>query len=323
MVPRSASSNLPRRIAAAPVNAPFSWPNSSLSISSVGIAAQLTLTNGPDAIGLSRWMCAASSSLPVPDSPDSSTATSERATCVRLLHRLLERGARADHLRRLADQLAKTLVLALQVGTLERVLHHQQHAIARQRLLEKIERAAARRVDGVADGAVAGDHHRGRRVVGLFQRSQHVDAVAVGQPQVEQVQVGARPSALGLEPRRRVANRDAIALALENQPQRQPDVRLVVHDHDVVTAGHDACSAATAAAWRQRNAERCAAQFAVQPRDVAVGEHRILLGNRQTESHAVFLEGDGGLEERGRGRFAQSGSRIVHVDEHPARRSMR
>ena len=64
------------------MKAPFSCPNSSLSISSVGIAAQLTFTNGPEANGLWRWMCAASSSLPVPDSPASSTLTSDRATCV-------------------------------------------------------------------------------------------------------------------------------------------------------------------------------------------------------------------------------------------------
>ena len=34
------------RVVAAPVKAPFSWPNSSLSSSSAGSAAQLTLTNG-------------------------------------------------------------------------------------------------------------------------------------------------------------------------------------------------------------------------------------------------------------------------------------
>jgi hypothetical protein len=46
MVPVSACSNLPMRVVAAPVNAPFSWPNSSLSSSSAGSAAQLTYTNG-------------------------------------------------------------------------------------------------------------------------------------------------------------------------------------------------------------------------------------------------------------------------------------
>ncbi len=42
----SASSNRPSRRSAAPVKAPFSWPNSSLSSSVSGRAAQLTVTNG-------------------------------------------------------------------------------------------------------------------------------------------------------------------------------------------------------------------------------------------------------------------------------------
>ena len=45
-VPPSACSNLPMRLRSAPVNAPFSWPNSSLSRSDSGIAAQLIARNG-------------------------------------------------------------------------------------------------------------------------------------------------------------------------------------------------------------------------------------------------------------------------------------
>src|SRR5262249_42881520 len=45
-VPPSATSNLPSRVAVAPVKAPFSWPNSSLSTSSRENAAQLPLTTG-------------------------------------------------------------------------------------------------------------------------------------------------------------------------------------------------------------------------------------------------------------------------------------
>ena len=46
-VPPSACSKRPALRCVAPVNAPFSWPNSSLSISSRGIAAMLMATNGP------------------------------------------------------------------------------------------------------------------------------------------------------------------------------------------------------------------------------------------------------------------------------------
>ena len=57
----------------APVNAPFSCPNSSDSRTNSGSAAQLTLMNGPLAQGDRSWMARANSSLPVPDSPRSST----------------------------------------------------------------------------------------------------------------------------------------------------------------------------------------------------------------------------------------------------------
>ena len=65
----------------APVNAPFSWPNSSLSSSVSGIAAQLIGTYGCVARGLSWWIVCATSSLPVPDSPLTSTDASVGAAC--------------------------------------------------------------------------------------------------------------------------------------------------------------------------------------------------------------------------------------------------
>ena len=69
IVPPSAVSNLPRRSATAPVNAPRTWPKSSLSINSSGMAAQLTSTNELERLRLSAWMVRATSSLPVPFSP--------------------------------------------------------------------------------------------------------------------------------------------------------------------------------------------------------------------------------------------------------------
>ena len=78
--PPSATSNKPRFFAIAPVNAPRSCPNSSLSISSGGIAAQLTLTNGPADTELLRWIARAISSLPVPLSPAMNTVVSLAAT---------------------------------------------------------------------------------------------------------------------------------------------------------------------------------------------------------------------------------------------------
>ena len=74
-VPPWARSKRPARAAVAPVKAPFSAPNSSLSISSPGSAAQLTATKGLPARGLRACRARAKRSLPTPVSPVSSTVT--------------------------------------------------------------------------------------------------------------------------------------------------------------------------------------------------------------------------------------------------------
>jgi hypothetical protein len=68
-VPPSAFWNFPILVSWALVKLPLMCPNSSLSISSSGMAAQFTSTNGCAARGLSAWMAWATSSLPVPLSP--------------------------------------------------------------------------------------------------------------------------------------------------------------------------------------------------------------------------------------------------------------
>ncbi len=74
-MPPSACSKRPRRIVCAPVKAPRSWPNSSLSSRSFGIAAVLMATKGPPARGLCLCSARATSSLPVPLSPVIITVT--------------------------------------------------------------------------------------------------------------------------------------------------------------------------------------------------------------------------------------------------------
>ncbi len=80
-VPSSASSNRPMRRSAAPVNAPFSWPNSSLSISDSGSAPAFTAMNGFPRRGLSLWIACATSSFPVPLSPSMITVLETGAIC--------------------------------------------------------------------------------------------------------------------------------------------------------------------------------------------------------------------------------------------------
>ena len=74
-MPPSACSKRPRRMVWAPVKAPRSWPKSSLSSRSLGMAAVLMATNGPSARSECLCRARATSSLPEPDSPVIMTVT--------------------------------------------------------------------------------------------------------------------------------------------------------------------------------------------------------------------------------------------------------
>ena len=69
IVPPLAVSKRPGLSATAPVKAPFTWPKSSLSSRSAGMAAQLTATQGFSLRGEWEWIARATTSLPVPLSP--------------------------------------------------------------------------------------------------------------------------------------------------------------------------------------------------------------------------------------------------------------
>ena len=77
-VPPRAASKSPCRVWKAPVKAPRTLPNSSLSTSSGGSAAQLTATKGPAARGLAACRARAAISLPVPVSPPIRTGAAAR-----------------------------------------------------------------------------------------------------------------------------------------------------------------------------------------------------------------------------------------------------
>ena len=81
-MPPSAASKRPSRDLDAPVYAPASAPNNSLSSRSAGSAPALTRTNGPLFAAELAWMISARISLPAPLGPVMSTGTSARATCV-------------------------------------------------------------------------------------------------------------------------------------------------------------------------------------------------------------------------------------------------
>ena len=67
--PPEAAANLPARSRSAPVNAPRTCPNISLSITDADRAPQLMTRNGRSRRGDKEWMTAARRVLPVPVSP--------------------------------------------------------------------------------------------------------------------------------------------------------------------------------------------------------------------------------------------------------------
>ena len=94
--------------AVAPVNAPRSWPNSSLSISSGGIAAQLTLTNGLSrqravAVDRARDQLLAGAALAGDQHARCGSARPSRSGANSVAHRR----ALADHLAALVDRRAQ------------------------------------------------------------------------------------------------------------------------------------------------------------------------------------------------------------------------
>ena len=158
-VPPSACSNLPARSAKAPVNEPFMCPNSSLSISSDGIAAQLTSTNAWSRRGDASCSAARDQLLAGAVLAGDQHPRGGRPHLGDQLAHALERGAPAHHLVAALGDFPEAGVLAHQLGVRQRVPHGQQEPVGVERLLEEVEGAALGGLDRGGDGAVPGDHH--------------------------------------------------------------------------------------------------------------------------------------------------------------------
>ncbi len=219
-MPRSACSNLPICFSVAPVNDPFSWPNSSDSISSSGIAAQLTCTNRSRLRRLLRWIARATSSLPVPLSPRISTRRVRRRGALDRVPDLPQQPALADHLVAGFDGALERAILVLQARAVQRVLDRDEDAFARQRLLDEVERAELRRLDRRAHRAMPRDHDDRERLVRLLDLLQHFEPVDPRHLDVEEDEVGRflLDEREPFRPARRLL--DVVALVLENHPHR-------------------------------------------------------------------------------------------------------
>ncbi len=108
-VPPSAVSTRPSLRSRASVKAPRSWPNSSDSSSCAGSAAQLSSTKGLSRRGPLKCSARATSSLPVPVSPRTSTAGASPSCSLRFsVQQLAQRGVQRQHAGGLALQVLRS-----------------------------------------------------------------------------------------------------------------------------------------------------------------------------------------------------------------------
>ena len=164
---RSPARSLPMRRSVASVKEPRSWPNSSLSISGSGIAAQLIATKGPAARGPSSWMARATSSFPVPLSPLISTLARERATRSMVrntrAHRLAAPDQRAEA-RAILELLGQLGDALLEGAVLEQVADLDAERVHLEGLGHVVGGAELHGLDRRGDGLRRGQHDHRRRL---------------------------------------------------------------------------------------------------------------------------------------------------------------
>ena len=244
-VPRCASSKRPGLRAAAPVNAPFSWPNSSVSSSVSGIAAQLIATNGPSARGLSACSARANSSLPVPLSPFEQDRRVGRRGAVQLLQTPAAACGSSPMIRgaprRSASSSFSRMYSVEHPPLRDRALHHQQQVIGIDGLGQEVHRAFPHRRHGVLDAAVGGHDDDLQLGVELLGGAQHAEAVAGRQLQIGQDDGRTRLPQL-LDRFGLVARfEDDVALRLERMAQHRPQ-RVLVFDEERLGKDGQRCS---------------------------------------------------------------------------------
>ena len=180
-------------------------------------------------------MARATSSLPTPLSPEISTVALVGAA------RLIGVAAPACSARALADDLVAAPRIArfsdrfssAQPAAIERVADRDEHALARERLLDEVERAELRRLDRRRSRC------RGRRssTTGSVSSSA-CERCSTSRPSMPGILMSrnTRSGALALDHARGLLAggraEELVALVLEDHPQRVADGRLVVDDQD-------------------------------------------------------------------------------------------
>ena len=189
-MPPSAATNRPRFDVSAPVNAPRTWPNSSLSSSVPASAPQLTGTNAPPARRPAKWSARATSSLPVPLSPVMSTVASECAT-LSIVARSWRIAGESPTIEPYARRLVSAPCARRSSSSASARCTHEAELVGRERLADVVARAELHAAHRGVDRRIRGDQqHRGRRIADEQLRQQR-HAVLIGQVDVAQHEIEA------------------------------------------------------------------------------------------------------------------------------------
>jgi hypothetical protein len=160
-----------------------------------------------------------------------------------LLAQSLDRNALAGQGRADVELALELQVFRSHAPRLDGIFEHDQRAVERERLFQKVIGAQFGGFDGGFNSAVAADddHLRPRCDGLLVDVGEHVESVTVGQPDVEQNHVVGgvieQHQSLG-----RVGRRGhSIALLAENLLERRANLVLVVHYQNVIHACDSPC----------------------------------------------------------------------------------
>src|SRR5258708_5960253 len=142
---------------------------------------------------------------------------------------LAERGAVADHLVARFDGALERPVFVDQPRLVQRVPDRDEHPLARQRLLDEVERAELRCLDRGAHRAMPRDDDHGQDLVDLTDLLQRLEAVKAAHLDVEEGEV--RRLALDEGQRLGAARRllHVVTVVLEDHPDRAAGLTLVIH----------------------------------------------------------------------------------------------
>ena len=232
IVPPWATSNLPRRSATAPVKAPRTWPNSSLSISSSGNGGAVHLDERPRPAPAHRVNVSRDQLLSGAVLAEDQHAAVGRRSRRHLLAQPHHDVAVADHQVLRVHLRSQREILGFETPLPERVPDDEHRLLEGERLFDEIERPHLDRPDCGLDVAVARDDHHLRVELALAHPRQRRQPVHPGKPDVEQHDV---VGLTGQSLKARLAavdGIDAVALVPKHAAERAAHARLVIDDQN-------------------------------------------------------------------------------------------